>query len=63
MSFEPTVLFIATWDHVGYYDNHTELVRYARQFTLFHSIAGYKSRWGGGDQGDSAEPPFYFPSR
>ena len=30
MSFEPTVLFIATWDHVGYYSSHTDLVCYAR---------------------------------
>ena len=24
--FEPTTLFIATWDHVGYFFNHTDLV-------------------------------------
>ena len=26
MSFEPTSLFIATWDRVGYYDSRTDLV-------------------------------------
>ena len=26
MSFEPERLFIATWDHVGYYNSHTDLV-------------------------------------
>lgn len=26
MSFEPTMLFIATWDHVGYFNSHTDLV-------------------------------------
>lgn len=26
MFFEPTTLFIATWDHVGYYDSNTDLV-------------------------------------
>jgi len=25
MFFEPTTLFIATWDHVGYYSSHTDL--------------------------------------
>jgi len=25
-SFTPTFLFIATWDHVGYYNRHTEKV-------------------------------------
>lgn len=25
-SFNPSSLFIATWDHVGYYDSHTDLV-------------------------------------
>ena len=26
MGFQPTMLFIATWDHVGYYSRHTDLV-------------------------------------
>ena len=26
MFFEPTTLFIATWDHVGYFNSHTDLV-------------------------------------
>ena len=26
MSFEPETLFIATWDHVGYFYRHTDLV-------------------------------------
>lgn len=26
MNFEPTMLFIATWDHVGYYNSRTDLV-------------------------------------
>ena len=26
MSFEPTLLFIATWDHVGYYSSRTDRV-------------------------------------
>ena len=26
MFFEPTSLFIATWDHVGYYSSRTDLV-------------------------------------
>ena len=25
-TFTPTFLFIATWDHVGYYDSHTDKV-------------------------------------
>lgn len=26
MSYEPTFMFIATWDHVGYFQAHTDLV-------------------------------------
>lgn len=26
-TFTPTFLFIATWDHVGYYNSHTDKVR------------------------------------
>lgn len=26
MFFEPTLLFITTWDHVGYFRSHTDLV-------------------------------------
>ena len=29
MSFEPETLFITTWDHVGYYYRHTDLVCFA----------------------------------
>ena len=36
MFFEPTTLFIATWDHVGYYSSHTDLVCPLSQCTLHH---------------------------
>ena len=33
--FSPTFLFITTWDHVGYYDRHTDKVYVTTRSTIF----------------------------
>ena len=40
-SFNPHFLFIATWDHIGYYSGHTDRVRVIKHYNghLSRSIA------------------------
>ena len=35
MFFEPTTLFIATWDHVGYFSSKTDLVCQHQGYVLY----------------------------
>ena len=37
--FSPVYAFIATWDHVGYFDRHTERVRLRKVLCIFFSNA------------------------